>query len=150
MLLGKGKRRSQQRRAKRQSSNSTGDSRSRAVRVRLWPTDGLLVSAGLSADAGTVPAACPILRSILWATSTIYEQHEDACTKRGCLAAYASHRRTPDSECALATGSAAHHGNIHHATPVPHTMKIIIDQLIVTYDIYSCLGVTVKNVLSYT
>lgn len=114
---------------------TTGDGRSRAVRLRLWPTDGLLVSTRLSADAGTVPAACTILWSILWATGTIYEQHEDACTKRGCLAADASHRHTPDSECALAAGPAAHYGNIHHATPVPYTMKLIIDQLIVTYDI---------------
>lgn len=114
---------------------TTGDGRSRAVRVRLRPTDGLLVSTELSADAGTVPAACSILRSILRTTGTIYEQHEDACAKRRCLAADASHRRTPDSECALAAGPAAHYGNIYYATPVPYTMKLIIDQLIVTYDV---------------
>lgn len=114
---------------------TTGNGRSRTVRVRLWPTDGLLVSARLSANAGTVSTTCTILWSILWTTGTIYEQHEDACTKCRCLAADASYRHTSDSECALAAGPAAHYGNIHHATPVPYTMKLIIDQLIVTYDI---------------
>lgn len=51
---------------------TTGDGRSRTVRVRLWPTDGLLVSTGLCTDAGTV-LATSILWSILWATGTIYE-----------------------------------------------------------------------------
>lgn len=40
---------------------ATGDSGSWTVRVRIRPTDELLVSAGLSADAGTVLTACSIL-----------------------------------------------------------------------------------------
>lgn len=112
-----------------------GDSRSGTIRIWLWPTDGLLVSTGLSADAGTVLAACSILWSILWATGPIYEQHEDACSRRGSLATDASYCGTPDSECALATRPAAHYGNIYHATSVPYAMKLIVDRLIVTYDI---------------
>lgn len=114
---------------------TAGDSGSGTICVWLRPTDELLVSTRLSADAGTVLAACSILRSILRATGSIYEQHENARSRRGCLATDASHRGTPDSECALATGSAAHYGNIHHATSVPYAMKLIVDRLIVTYDI---------------
>lgn len=114
---------------------TTGDSGSGTIRVWLWPTDELLVSTGLSADAGTILAACSILRSILWATGSIYEQHEDANPRCGSLATDASHRGTSNSECALATGPTAHYGNIHHATSVPYAMKLIIDRLIVTYGI---------------
>lgn len=113
----------------------TGDNRSGTIRVWLRPADGLLVSTGLSADARTVLAACSILRSILRATGPVHEQHEDACSRRGGLATDASYRGTPDSECALATRPAAHYGNIHHATSVPYAMKLIVDRLIVTYDI---------------
>lgn len=52
---------------------AVGDSGSGSIRVWLRPTDELLVSTGLSADAGTVLAACSILRSILRATGSIYE-----------------------------------------------------------------------------
>lgn len=112
-----------------------GDNGSGTIRIRLRSTDGLLVSTELSADARTVFAACSILRSILRATGPVYEQHEDACSRRGGLATDASYRGTPDSECALATRPAAHYGNIHHATSVPYAMKLIVDRLIVTYDI---------------
>lgn len=127
----------------------TGDSRSGTIRVWLRSTDELLVSTGLSADAGTVFAACSILRSILWATGSIYEQHEDARSRRGSLATNASHLGTPDSECALATGPAAHYGNIHHATSVPYAMKLMVDRLIVTYDIV-VPGLSRKIVPTYT
>lgn len=130
-------------------NHSTGDSGSWTIRIRLRPADGLLVSTGISADAGTVLAACSILRSILRTTGSIYEQHEDARTG-GCgfLAAGASDRRTPDSERAPATGSAADHGNIYHATSVPYAMKsITIDrrQLIVTYDTIAAGGLSRKS-----
>lgn len=113
----------------------TGDSGSGTIPIWLWSTDELLVSTGLSTDAGTVFATCSILWSILWTTSSIYEQHEDACSRCRSLATDASHRSTPNTECTFATRPTANYGNIYHATPVSYAMKLIIVRLIVTYDI---------------
>lgn len=105
---------------------TTGDSGSRSVSVRVRSADELLVPTGLPADAGTVLATCSILRSILRAADPVHEQHEDARSRCGHLAAGPSDRRTADSERAFATRPTADYGNIHHATPIPYAMKLMI------------------------
>lgn len=126
---------------------TTGDSRSWTISLRIRPADGLLVSTKLPTDAGTVLAACPILRSILRTADPVYEQHEDAYSWCGYLATGSGNRCTPDSECAFATRPATDYGNIHHAAPIPYAMKLIIDrrQLIVTYDTVVAQGLSRKN-----
>lgn len=125
----------------------TGDSRSWTISLWIRPADGLLVPTGLSTDAGAVFATCPILRSILWTADPIHEQHEDAYSWCRYLATGPGNRCTTDSKRTLATRPATDYGNIHHATPIPYAMKLIIDQrqLIVTYDTVVAQGLSRKS-----